>query len=171
MPNLPDAMFDHAALRINADLVVLRMVADTVDDVVGRLSDIFIAQGYVKPSYKLSALEREKTCPTGLPTPGLGTAIPHGGVEHTLKPGIAIATLAHPVEFGELGNPDRRVKVSIVFLLSVTRPNEQVYLLQSIMNVYKDAASLRRLYAATDPDDIVQQVNAALAHSKIYRTP
>jgi len=170
MANLPDTTFNPEVFHVSADLVFVQMAAETADEVVGRLSDIFIVQGYVKPSYKRSALEREETCPTGLPTPGLGTAIPHGGVEHTLKPGIAIATLTRPVEFGELGNPTNRVKVSIVFLLSVTQPEVQVYLLQAIMNVYKDEASLRRLYAATDPEDIVQQVNAALAHSKIPRS-
>ena len=84
MPNLPDTIFNPEVFRVSADLIVLRMAAITVDDVVGRLSDIFIAQGYVKPSYKRSAIEREVNCPTGLPTPGLGTAIPHGGIEHTL---------------------------------------------------------------------------------------
>jgi hypothetical protein len=54
-------------------------------------------------------------------------------------------------------------------MLSVTRPEAQVYLLQSIVDVYKDEASLRRLYAATDPEEIVQQVNAALAHSNAAR--
>lgn len=165
MPNPPDATFNLTAFRLNTDLVTLQMVAESAEEVVERLSNVFIAQGFVKPSYTRSALEREETCPTGLPTPGLGTAIPHGGVEHTLKPGIAIATLAQPVEFGELGDPTKRVKVSIVFLLSVTQPEFQVYLLQSIVNVYKDEVALRRLYAATNPQDLVQQVNAALSLS------
>jgi PTS system galactitol-specific IIA component len=133
-----------------------------MEAVITRLADILIARGYVRPSYTQSALERETTCPTGLPTPGLGTAIPHGGAEHTLKPGMAIATLARPVEFRQLGDPDSRVQISIVFLLSVTQPEAQVYLLQSLVEVYKEEASLRRLYGAVDPEDIAQQVNAAL---------
>jgi hypothetical protein len=35
------------------------------------------------------------------------------------------------------------------------------------VDVYKDEASLRRLYAAADPNDIAQQVNAALQQAVI----
>jgi galactitol PTS system EIIA component len=162
MSNPPDAAVNRGVFRVSADLVVVQMPAASMEEVITRLAGIFVAQGYVKPSYTQSALDREATCPTGLPTPGLGTAIPHGGVEHTLKPGIAVATLAHPVEFGQLGDPESRVPISIVFLLSVTQPETQVYLLQALVEVYKDEASLRRLYAAAAPGEIAQQVNAAL---------
>jgi PTS system galactitol-specific IIA component len=111
MSSRPDPSFDPAAFRVSADLVVVKLEAGSMEDVITHLAGMFIAQGYVKPSYTRSAIEREETCPTGLPTPGLGTAIPHGAVEHTLKPGIAIATLARPVEFGELGDPESRVDV------------------------------------------------------------
>lgn len=167
MPKAPNPAFQPEAFRVSADLVAVKMEADTMEEVITRLSAILVALGYVKPSYTQSALERETSCPTGLPTPGLGTAIPHGGVEHALKPGIAIATLARPVEFGQLGDPASRVKISIVFMLSVTQPEAQVYLLQALVDVYKDEASLRRLYAAADPNDIAQQVNAALQQAVI----
>ena len=165
MDSRPDTVVNPLAFRVSPDLVVVQLKAATMEAVIRHLADIFIAQGYVTPGYTRSALEREETCPTGLPTPGLGTAIPHGGVEYALKPGIAIATLAQPVKFHELGDPDREVEVSIVFMLAVTQPEAQVYLLQSLVEVYKDEASLRRLYAATGPDEIVEQVNAALAAS------
>jgi PTS system galactitol-specific IIA component len=95
----------------------------------------------------------------------LGTGIPHAGVAHTLRPGIAIATLERPVPFGELGDPERRVDVSVVFMLSVTEPEAQVYLLRSLVSVYRDESALRRLHAATDPAVIASEVNAALAQS------
>ena len=166
MQNPPELTASSDGFLVNTDLVVIQMVVVNSFEVVERLSNIFISKGYVKPSYMRSAIEREETCPTGLPTPGLGVAIPHGGLEHTIKPGIAIATLARPVEFGELGNPTSRVKVSVVFMLSVTQPESQIYLLQALMNVYKDEGTLHRLYNATNVEEIVKQVNSALAHSK-----
>ncbi len=169
MPNPPEAAFRPEIFRVSPELVVVKMEADSMADVITRLADVLIAQGYVKTSYAQSALERETSCPTGLPTPGLGTAIPHGGIEHTLKPGIAIATLARPVQFGQLGDPDGRVDISIVFMLSVTQPEAQVYLLQALVDVYKDEASLRRLYAATDRADIAEQVNAALQQAGAHK--
>jgi PTS system galactitol-specific IIA component len=134
--------------------------------VITRLSQILIKRGYAKPSHTQAAIEREATCPTGLPTDGIKTAIPHTGVEHSLKPGIAIATLARPVKFGELGDPDHKLDVSIVFMLCVTQPDAQVYLLQSLVEVYKDAELLRRLHAASDASLIVDELNASLAKVK-----
>ena len=165
MSNQPDPSINSSVFRLNIHLVILQMVAKSAKDVVERLSNVLFAQGYVKSSYLRAAVERERTCPTGLPTPGLGTAIPHGGPEHTLKPGIAVATLAQPVEFGVLGDPKKRLKVSVVFMLSVTQPDDQIYLLKSIVSVYKDEAALRKLYEASSPQDLVQQVNEVLSFS------
>ena len=165
MSNTIDTSFNSSAFRLNTDLVIIQMVAKSAKEVVERLSNVLITQGYVKLSYLPSAVERERTCPTGLPTPGLGTAIPHGAPENTLKPGIAVATLAQPVKFGELGDPRKKVKVSVVFMLSVTQPDDQIYLLKSIVSVYKDEAALRKLHAASSPQDLVQQINEALSLS------
>ena len=67
--------------------------------------------------------------------------------------------------FGELGNPESFVDVSVVFMLWVTEPEAQVYLLRSLVSIYREEAALRRLYAATDPAIIASEVNAALAQS------
>jgi len=162
MPNPPDGGFKPETFRVSPELVQVRLAAGSMAEVIDGLAGVLLAHGYVKPSYAESALEREASCPTGLPTPGLGTAIPHGGVDHALKPGIAIATLAQPVSWGQLGDPGRTVPISVVFMLSVTQPEAQVYLLQALVDVYREEASLRRLYAATRPEEIAEQVNAAL---------
>ena len=151
--------------QVPEELVIVRIEATTAPEVIERLGSVMVEHGYVRPSFIPAALAREETSPTGLPTPGLGTAIPHADTEHTLKPGIGIATLAHPVAWGELGDPESFVDVSIVFMLSVTQPEAQVYLLRSIVSVYREEAALRRLYSATDPALIASQVNAELAQS------
>ncbi len=163
--------FDLEDFRINTNLVAVHMQAETMVDVITQLSQILIGQGYARPSYTQAAIEREGTYPTGLPTDGVKTAIPHAGIEHSLKPGMAIATLARPVQFGELGNPANKIDVSIVFTLCVTNPDAQVYLLQSLVEMYKDADLLRRLHAATDPSVIVDEVNASLAAVKSKQQP
>jgi PTS system galactitol-specific IIA component len=71
-----------------------------------------------------------------------------------------------PVKFGALGDPDSEIDISVVFMLSVTQPDAQVYLLQSLIDVYKDEDLLRRLAATTDPAVVVGEVNAALAKVK-----
>ncbi len=135
---------DAGTLRFQVpeELVVVGLAAATPAEVIERLGSVMVARGYVRPSFIPAAIAREETSPTGLPTPGLGTAIPHAGTEHTLLPGIGIATLARPVPWGELGDPESFVDVSIVFMLSVTEPEAQVYLLRSIVSVYREEAAL-----------------------------
>lgn len=151
------------AFRVNTDLIAVHMPIHTAIEAVAHLAGILLEQGYVKPSYLAAALEREKTYPTGLPTHGVGTAIPHAGSEHTLKPGIAIGTLAEPVKFGQMGDPTSQIDVSVVFMLSVTEPEAQVYLLQSLVEVYKDENLLRRIQTAAEPEVVANEVNRALA--------
>jgi PTS system galactitol-specific IIA component len=157
-----NAGFDLNIFQIDARLVAVHMDAASMADVIQQLSDTLLDRGYVKPSFAAAALEREATCPTGLPTKGVGTAIPHAGVEHTLKPGIAVGTLAQPVTWGMLGDPEQTQEVSVVFMLSVTEPTDQVYLLQSLIEMYGDEQMLLKLQAAVDPAVIVEEVNQAL---------
>lgn len=157
-----NAGFDLNVFQIDASLVTVHMEAASMEDVIQQLAGVLIEQGYVKPSFTAAALERESTCPTGLPTKGVGTAIPHAEVEHTLKPGIAVGTLAHSVTWGLLGDPEQSQEVSVVFMLSVTEPSDQIYLLQSLIEMYGDEQMLLKLQAATDPAMIVEEVNRAL---------
>jgi galactitol PTS system EIIA component len=158
--------FDPDSFQMNEDLVSVHLKAQTDAEVITQLSNIFIDLGYVRPSFTAAAIGREETAPTGLPTPGLGTAVSHAEIEHTLKPGIAVGTLEKPVKFGQLGDPDNQIDISIVFMLSITQPKMQVYLLQSLIEIYKHESLLRKLHAATDPKIIVEMVNAALMKVK-----
>ena len=154
--------FSLESFQINQELVLIQMEANSVTEVITQLSAILLERGYVKSSYAEAAIAREEIFPTGLPTKGYGTAIPHADIEHTLKPGIAIGILKEPIKFGQLGDPDTKIDVSIVFLLSVTQPSAQVYLLQSLVEIYKDEDLLHKLHMASDPITIVDEVNDAL---------
>jgi PTS system galactitol-specific IIA component len=158
--------FDLECFQLNPELVYAQMEADSAPEVITELSRLLFERGYVKSSYANAAIEREKEYPTGLPTKGCGTAIPHADIEHTIKPGIAVATLQKPVKFGQLGDASTQIDVSLVFLLSVTKPKVQVYLLQALVEVYKDEKLLCKLIEATEANVIVEEVNAALSKVK-----
>jgi PTS system galactitol-specific IIA component len=159
-------IFDLESFQISQELVTAQMEANTAPEVITELSRMLFERGYVKAGYANAAIEREKEFPTGLPTEGCGTAIPHADIEHTIKPGIAVATLKSPVKFGQLGDASNQIDVSIVFLLSVTQPSAQVYLLQALVEVYKDEELLCKLSEATEPEVIVEEVNSALLKVK-----
>jgi PTS system galactitol-specific IIA component len=158
--------FDLDSFQINPKLVSVQMNAKSAAEVITELSRLFFERGYVKSSYADAAITREEGFPTGLPTKGCGTAIPHADIDHTIKPGIAVGTLKDSVKFGQLGDASTQIDVSIVFLLSVTIPSAQVYLLQALVEVYKDEDLLNKLLEAKDPSVIVDEVNFALAQVK-----
>jgi galactitol PTS system EIIA component len=156
--------------RINRDLVCVNMEVETMIEAVTHLGDLLVNRGYVKPSFTSAVLERELTYPTGLPTKGVGTAIPHVGTEHTIKPGIAIGILSKPVKFGEMGDPSKKLDVSIIFMLSVTEPDMQIYLLESLIKLYSDELLLKKMLVNNDPAMIVNEVNMALERIRTARS-
>ena len=159
--------FDLDSFQINPELVSVQMEAKSAAEVIAELSSLFFKNGYVKSSYGDAAIAREEVFPTGLPTKGCGTAIPHADIDHTIKPGIAVATLKNPVKFGQLGDASIQIDVSIVFLLSVTIPSAQVYLLQALVEVYKDEDLLKKLLEAKESSVIENEVNFALTQVKV----
>jgi PTS system galactitol-specific IIA component len=98
----------HTTL-INADIVMLNEDIVEKDNILALMANRLIDKGYTKQSYLQAVLNREKEYPTGLPTNGVGVAIPHADTKYVLKPGIAVATLKSPVKFNVMGNPKRKL--------------------------------------------------------------
>jgi activator of the mannose operon (transcriptional antiterminator) len=80
--------------------------------VIRELGRKLLQQGYVKPGFIESVFEREEMGPTCLQG---GLAIPHADPQYVNKAGVAVATLAEPVEWWGL-------QVDLVFLLALRVP-------------------------------------------------
>ena len=85
---------------------------------------ISLAQkGYVKASYEDAIVTRELEFPTGLELDGpYNVAIPHAETEHVLKPAIHLAVLTSPILWENMEDPDEKIPVHLVFLLSIKKP-------------------------------------------------
>src|SRR5690606_39865721 len=79
-------------------------------------------------------LKREREFPTGLPT-DIPVALPHTDPEHVNRAGIGIATLEHPVDFGEMGGDGSTVSARAVMLILVENPENQVTVLGQLVNL------------------------------------
>jgi len=135
---------------VNPDLVVVGLGAENREQVVRAMGGLLCDHGYVTETWADAALERESDFPTGLPTQDVQVAIPHTGVQYCLKPGIAVATLAHPVQFVEMATTDSVLDVEVVFCLSITKPKEQVIWLKRLVSMFERPGLLRRLKSATN---------------------
>lgn len=139
---------------ITADLIIAQLEAMNSREIIQALGDKLKTLGYVKDSYVPAVIKREGIFPTGLPLGNINVAIPHTDVEHVNKPAIAVATLACPVAFGNMGDSSNTLEASIVFLLAMKEPHAQVDLLQNLVETFQNAEILERLLATKDPKEI-----------------
>jgi len=118
---------------------------------IAELARLLEAEGKVKTSFLKAVLEREAEFPTGLPTPGAAIAIPHADPQHCIEPAVAVGILKNPVGFAEMGSPQSTLDVRIVFLLSVTRPEDHVEWLSKLASAFQNPQFAQRLLEAKSP--------------------
>lgn len=155
-------MSSAQGIAFDVTLVEVNLTAVSAAEVIGRLAARLAAGGYVTAGFSEAVLQREREFPTGLPT-AVPTAIPHTEARHCLRSALAVAVLAQPVSFGEMGNPQRTLPVRVVFLLALADPKKQVLWLQRFMQGLRDESTLRRLAEAGSPGRVVELVRAMLA--------
>lgn len=153
---------------ISVDLIVSQLKAASFQEIIESLGNRLQAFGYVKDSYVSAVIKREGIFPTGLPLGNINVAIPHTDVEHVNKPAIAVATLAHPVPFGNMGDPGDTLEVSIVFLLAMKEPHAQVNLLQNLVETFQNPEILEFLLRATDPKEIEKILQQHLKPKEVH---
>lgn len=147
----------------NPKLMVLDLEANTVTDVLTRLSDRLIAEGYVKESFTQAILERETEFSTGLPGLGRGVAIPHADPEHVNASVIAVGILRNPVQFKMMGNHDETIEVEVVFMLALKESHSHMSVLQSLMDVIQNESLLKQIKEAATQDTLLQLMSANIA--------
>ncbi|GAB4493125.1 MAG: PTS sugar transporter subunit IIA [Anaerolineales bacterium] len=138
------------AITLQAYLVpealIFGMDAENSEEVIRNLAGKLMYAGYVRSSFVEGVLKREHSQPTGLPLNGkYNAAIPHTDVDHVIKPGIAMATLSHPVTFRNMVIPDNEVPVQLVFLLALDQPKSQIEMLQQVSQVLQKSELVEHL--------------------------
>ena len=119
-------------------IMVLGLEASDVNDALKKLSTRLYEEGYAKESFIQAVQDREKEFPTGLPTEGVGVAIPHTDVIHVNKEAVAVAVLKNPVTFQMMGMPEVNVSTEILFMLALKEPHGQIEMLEKLMGVLQD---------------------------------
>ncbi len=151
---------------IDPSLIMLNVEATEKEEVITLMAKKLISEGYVKDSYLNAILKREKEYPTGLPTNGVGVAIPHTDIEHVIKPGIAVATLKNLVKFNVMGNPDEEVDVKLIFMLAITEPKSQLALLEKLVLTFQEKQLLLKLINIKDKKQFVDLISCTLFNNR-----
>ncbi|KLU63568.1 transcriptional regulator ManR [Peptococcaceae bacterium CEB3] len=148
---------------LHPELVLLDVMAFNQEELLRELSSQLLSKGYVKDSFADAVIAREKTFPTGLVTSGVCVAIPHTDAIHVVKPGILIANLREPVIFKEMGNGVNDIKVEIIFLLAINKPESQIGVLKKLMNIFSKADVLLELKHAKSVLETLEILNQEIA--------
>ena len=143
--------------ELSESLILLDVQAQTMEDVMRSVGGALTDQGYGKANYVDALIERETDYPTGLDIDGVGIAIPHTAVDYVEKAAIAVARLAQPVTFEEMGT-DGTVDVKLVFMLCVTDPKAHLADLQRIITIVQDKSVLETLIDATSTQDVIDTI-------------
>lgn len=134
----------------------MNMSASSREEVIESLGEQLFKNGYVQDTFINAVIERERNSPTGLPTQPVGVALPHIESEYVQRTGIAVGLLANPVEFFVMGTVDKTVAVSLVFLMAIQDPANQIHMLQGLAQLFHKPRVLEQLIKAGEPLEIVE---------------
>jgi PTS system galactitol-specific IIA component len=118
-------------------LIFPQVGVNSSKEVIELLGNALINNGFAKEGFIKEVLRREKKYPTGMSTE-IPIAIPHTGPEFTIKRGIAIATLKFPVQFRDMGDPNKLLDVKIVLMPVLTGKEEDGREFYEILEKLKD---------------------------------
>ncbi|MFI3174556.1 MAG: PTS sugar transporter subunit IIA [Bacillota bacterium] len=136
------------------ELIMQDVEAKTSKEVIQKVGELFLKEGFVKDTYINAVQERELVYPTGLQLEGIGIAMPHTDPEHVNKPGICIAKLKEPVQFFHMGEEDVPVEAEMIFMMAITDPNAQIETLQKVLSVFQNPEVVAQFKATTDEESL-----------------
>jgi len=138
-----------ADVILNEELIELKITETNKEKIIEILADKLKAKGYVKNGYYENVIKREKEFPTGLPTV-IPVALCHTEAEYVNESAMAVGTLKQPVEFNEMGTPERKIKAEIIFLLALKDPKDQIAYLKKMVTAFKSKETLETIKNAED---------------------
>lgn len=158
----PSTAVDGSRAPLGLSVVLAQLDVADAEDALRSLAGRLLDAGVVAVGFPEALRARERTYPTGLPTP-IPTAIPHADPGHVVVPGLALATLARPVPFGEMGTPGSTVEVRLVAMPLLTDAREHLAALQRLMGLLRDESAVASLLEVQDDEALRERATVLLA--------
>jgi PTS system galactitol-specific IIA component len=151
-----------ALVGFQEELISTGITAADWKEAVRQTAACLLEHGYAREEYVRAVIEREKLSPTGLPTSPFGVAMPHAGSDLVLQTGIAVSVLEQPVTFSVMGSPGEEVEVSIIFLIAMKDPDNQVRVLQRLCGLFQSSELLEAIRRTDSRSEISALLNEGL---------
>ena len=148
---------------LRKELIRLNLEAETSEEALRTLAQVFVDNGVAKDSYPDAIVAREQKYPTGLPATAFDIAVPHTFAEHVNEPAMGVGVLKKPVTFQQMGSPEITLHPQILFMLAITDPKEQISLLRKIMKLIQNPEALNKVREAKSVDEVYDILNPLLS--------
>ena len=147
------------SLNLYPEDILLRIDADSCEEVLHLASSHLLGEGKVKQSYEEHLLAREEDYPTGLALGGINVAIPHTDYQYANTTQLLVATLAKPVMWHNMEDSDELIPVSGVVLSVFDKPEHQLEALQKIMGVLQKQELVAQIVDADSAQQVIELFN------------
>lgn len=151
----------HKGMIFDEDLVILDLCATDREDVLAKIGTKLTERGYVNEDFINEVIKREREFPTGIKMEHIGIAIPHTDIEYVKQASIIVGVLREPVIFKQMVS-DEDVAVSVVFMLALNEPQQQLIMLQRLMEIIQESTILNSICNATSKLEIAGIVRQKL---------
>lgn len=136
------------------ELIMVDVEASNYEEAIRKVGKRLFDNGYVKDTYIDAVVAREADFPTGLHLEGIDIAMPHTAGVHVNTPAVCVAKLAKPVVFSHMGDPDTKVEATLLFMMAIKNPDEQIETLQAVMGVFTNQEAIAELKAAKTESEL-----------------
>ncbi|AFT81437.1 PTS sugar transporter subunit IIA [Leuconostoc carnosum] len=141
-------------------VIVLDSEAQNRTEALKLLAKKFVDHKIVQTSFIEAVLKREESFPTGLATEIIGVAIPHTDVQHVIRSQIGVMRLKSPVNFFQMGD-GKDVPVKIIFMLALTKPHEQLEMLQKLIGLIQNKKLLIKILNTNSIENVISILETA----------
>jgi len=138
-----------AEVIMSESLIALEITETQKEGVVKVLAEQLEKGGYVRVGFYEDVIQRENEYPTGLPT-SIPVALCHTDARYVIQNAMAVGTLAKPVDFKVMGDPEKHIQAEIIFLLALKDPKVHIPFLNKLFSIFKNQEILETIRQARD---------------------
>jgi len=147
-----------AEVILSESLIAVKIKENQKEGVVKILAERLEKGGYVRGGFYDEVIQRENEYPTGLPT-SIPVALCHTDSKYVIKNAMAVGTLAKPVAFNAMGDPEQHIQAEIIFLLALKDPKDHIPFLTKLFSIFKSREILETIQHARDEAKIADFLN------------
>lgn len=129
----------------NHQIALLKKNVSSKEVAFQMLADELMKNDCINQDFLANIIKREEIFPTGLEINGIGVAIPHTDSEYVKESQVGFMSLEKPLSFLEMGTNDKEVSVSLLFMLALKEPHEQLEMLQRLIEMFQQEGVLELL--------------------------